>query len=84
MIGRYAVKSMLFPYSNNLVKAKLEGQMNRRFGTEFIRILKRTADYLESFYQQKIVNRDDKKDASKASDESAHTNVVFIFESRFY
>lgn len=58
--------------------------MNRKFGTEFTRILKRTADYLESFYQQKMVNRNDKKDASKISDDSPNTNILFIFESKFY
>lgn len=40
-IGRAAVKSILFPYSNKIVTNHLDGELNRKFGLEFIKILEK-------------------------------------------
>ena len=65
---------MLFPYSSGLVKAKLEGAMNHRFGSEFVRILRRTTDYLESFKEQRVVGPS--KGAAADAQDSPRANVL--------
>jgi hypothetical protein len=39
IIGRFAVKAILFPYSNKIVTTVIDGQLNEKFGAEFTKIL---------------------------------------------
>jgi hypothetical protein len=38
-MGRYIVRSILFPYGNKLITLGIDGSTNERFGNEFARIL---------------------------------------------
>lgn len=42
------VRAILFPYSNKIVTNQLDGQLNRRFGTEFTKILEKTVSIIKT------------------------------------
>ncbi len=41
VIGRVAVRSILFPYSNKIITNYLDGELNKKFGLEFTKILEK-------------------------------------------
>lgn len=35
LVGKYMVRTMLFPYSNPIIRRRLDSQTNRKFSLEF-------------------------------------------------
>jgi len=49
LLGRVVVRAILFPYSNSLIKNRLDGTLNQKFGAEFVKILNKAVGHLQSF-----------------------------------
>ena len=47
LLGRYAVRAVLFPYANKLVTNYLDGQVNEKFGIEFAKILEKAYNIIK-------------------------------------
>lgn len=48
IIGRIAIRAIIFPYSNKLITTALDGQINEKFGNEFVKILERTLKTIQT------------------------------------
>ncbi len=81
-VGRFAIRSVLFPYGNKIITKYLDGQVNEKFGSEFAKILEK-AYYIIKENMIETVKKEDMQE-SKHFQFNHSISIFFIMNSRSY
>ena len=69
------IRAIIFPYSNKIITTALDGQINEKFGNEFVKILERTLDTIKT----KMIPGKEVKSGQDLRAASLNNGTLFLY-----